>query len=64
MTILFTQIIQHANFTKHIDSEATMQGFLLGLIVGSNLGACLTLVGSLAGIMSVFFFCFLYPPFK
>lgn len=28
-----------------------MQGFLLGLIIGSNLGACLTLVGSLAGIM-------------
>jgi Na+/H+ antiporter NhaD/arsenite permease-like protein len=51
MTILFTQIIQHPNFTQHVDSEATMQGFLLGLIVGSNLGACLTLVGSLAGIM-------------
>ncbi|KAL0143340.1 arsenical pump membrane protein-domain-containing protein [Mucor lusitanicus] len=51
MTILFTQIIQHPNFTQHVDSDATMQGFLLGLIVGSNLGACLTLVGSLAGIM-------------
>ncbi|RCI00636.1 hypothetical protein CU098_011268, partial [Rhizopus stolonifer] len=51
MTILFTQIIQHPNFTQHVHSEATMQGFLLGLIVGSNLGACLTLVGSLAGIM-------------
>ncbi|KAG2200280.1 hypothetical protein INT47_000273 [Mucor saturninus] len=51
MTILFTQIIQHPNFTQHVHSDATMQGFLLGLIVGSNLGACLTLVGSLAGIM-------------
>ncbi|KAI8090749.1 hypothetical protein BDF21DRAFT_377959 [Thamnidium elegans] len=51
MTILFTQIIQHPNFTQHVHSDSTMQGFLLGLIVGSNLGACLTLVGSLAGIM-------------
>lgn len=51
MTILFTQIIQHPNFTVHVHSEAVKQGFLLGLIVGSNLGACLTLVGSLAGIM-------------
>ncbi|KAI9278008.1 arsenical pump membrane protein-domain-containing protein [Sporodiniella umbellata] len=51
MTILFTQIIQHPNFATHVHSEATQQGFLLGLIVGSNLGACLTLVGSLAGIM-------------
>jgi Na+/H+ antiporter NhaD/arsenite permease-like protein len=51
MTILFTQIIQHPNFTQHVTSEATLQGFLLGLIVGSNLGACFTLVGSLAGIM-------------
>lgn len=51
MTILFTQIIQHPNFTQHVHSDATQQGFLLGLIVGSNLGACLTLVGSLAGIM-------------
>ncbi|KAG0779019.1 hypothetical protein G6F22_010882 [Rhizopus arrhizus] len=51
MTILFTQIIQHPNFTAHVHSDAVMQGFLLGLIVGSNLGACLTLVGSLAGIM-------------
>ncbi|CAO3685552.1 unnamed protein product [Rhizopus microsporus] len=51
MTILFTQIIQHPNFTIHVSSDAVMQGFLLGLIVGSNLGACLTLVGSLAGIM-------------
>ncbi|KAI8997815.1 hypothetical protein BDB01DRAFT_772564 [Pilobolus umbonatus] len=51
MTILFTQIIQHKNFTSHVTSEATMQGFLLGLIAGSNLGACLTYVGSLAGIM-------------
>ncbi|KAI9483841.1 MAG: hypothetical protein EXX96DRAFT_479093 [Benjaminiella poitrasii] len=51
MTILFVQIIQHSNFTMHVHDDATMRGFLLGLIVGSNLGACLTLVGSLAGIM-------------
>ncbi|KAF1802064.1 hypothetical protein FB192DRAFT_1471726 [Mucor lusitanicus] len=49
--LLNNLIIQHPNFTQHVDSDATMQGFLLGLIVGSNLGACLTLVGSLAGIM-------------
>ncbi|KAI8380558.1 hypothetical protein EDC96DRAFT_4358 [Choanephora cucurbitarum] len=51
MTVLFVQIIQHPNFTQHIDSDATRQGFLLGLIVGSNLGACLTYLGSLAGVM-------------
>ncbi|KAI8370265.1 hypothetical protein BD560DRAFT_396919, partial [Blakeslea trispora] len=51
MTVLFVQIIQHPNFTQHINSDATRQGFLLGLIVGSNLGACLTYLGSLAGVM-------------
>ncbi|KAI8389469.1 hypothetical protein BD560DRAFT_430427 [Blakeslea trispora] len=51
MTVLFVQIIQHPNFTQHVDSDATRQGFLLGLIVGSNLGACLTYLGSLAGVM-------------
>ena len=51
MTVLFVQIIQHPNFTQHINSDATKQGFLLGLIVGSNLGACLTYLGSLAGVM-------------
>ncbi|KAI9015250.1 hypothetical protein CLU79DRAFT_765827 [Phycomyces nitens] len=51
MTILLTRIIQHPNFSSRVTSPAVMQGVLLGLIVGSNLGACLTLVGSLAGIM-------------
>ncbi|KAL0097470.1 hypothetical protein J3Q64DRAFT_1844768 [Phycomyces blakesleeanus] len=51
MTILLTRIIQHPNFSSRVTSPVIMQGVLLGLIVGSNLGACLTLVGSLAGIM-------------
>ncbi|KAI8340922.1 citrate transporter-domain-containing protein [Chlamydoabsidia padenii] len=50
-TILLTRIIQHELFANHIQDPAVKQGVLLGLIAGSNLGACLTLVGSLAGIM-------------
>ncbi|KAI8370360.1 uncharacterized protein BYT42DRAFT_85368 [Radiomyces spectabilis] len=51
MTILFTRMIQHPNFTSRVQSDAVMQGMILGLIVGSNIGACLTIIGSLAGIM-------------
>lgn len=53
-TILLTRIIQHDLFASHMQDPAVKQGVLLGLIAGSNLGACLTLVGSLAGIMQVF----------
>lgn len=52
MTILFTRILQHPNFNQGEQlSEVVVQAAVLGLVVGSNLGACLTLVGSLAGIM-------------
>ncbi|KAI9496025.1 citrate transporter-domain-containing protein [Zychaea mexicana] len=52
MTILFTRILQHPNFAQHAGmSDIVTQAAVLGLVVGSNLGACLTLVGSLAGIM-------------
>ncbi|KAI9319660.1 hypothetical protein BX666DRAFT_1853488 [Dichotomocladium elegans] len=52
MTILFTRILQHPNFSHNTQlPEIIVQAAVLGLIVGSNLGACLTQVGSLAGIM-------------
>ncbi|KAI7853115.1 citrate transporter-domain-containing protein [Circinella umbellata] len=52
MTILFTRILQHPNFAQHASvSDIVSQAAILGLVIGSNLGACLTLVGSLAGIM-------------
>ena len=52
MTILFTRILQHPNFAQHAGiSDIVSQAAILGLVIGSNLGACLTLVGSLAGIM-------------
>ncbi|CAO3591736.1 unnamed protein product [Absidia cylindrospora] len=55
-TILLTRVIQHDVFATHMQHDpAVKQAVLLGLIAGSNLGACLTLVGSLAGIMQVFF---------
>jgi len=48
MTILFTRVIQDENFTT---IERPHQGAMYGLILGSNFGANLTLVGALAGIM-------------
>ncbi|KAI9251385.1 hypothetical protein BDA99DRAFT_201050 [Phascolomyces articulosus] len=52
MTILFTRILLHPNFAQHPSiSDIVSQAAVLGLVIGSNLGACLTLVGSLAGIM-------------
>ncbi|ORY97846.1 hypothetical protein BCR43DRAFT_530787 [Syncephalastrum racemosum] len=49
MTILLTRILQHPSFATK--SPLITQSAVLGLVVGSNLGACLTTVGSLAGIM-------------
>ncbi|KAJ1647428.1 hypothetical protein J3B02_000389 [Coemansia erecta] len=49
MTILFTRALKHSIFMQ-IDQQ-TRKGALFALIVGSNLGANLTLVGSLAGLM-------------
>ncbi|KAJ2369997.1 hypothetical protein IW150_005017 [Coemansia sp. RSA 2607] len=50
MTILFTRALKHSEFSAHVDAR-TRKGALFALIVGSNLGANLTLVGSLAGLM-------------
>jgi hypothetical protein len=52
MTILFTRIMQHPNFYQAANvTPKVLKGSIFSLIVGSNLGACFTLVGSLAGIM-------------
>ncbi|KAJ1724737.1 hypothetical protein LPJ53_001020 [Coemansia erecta] len=50
MTILFTRALKHSEFSAYVDAR-TRKGALFALIVGSNLGANLTLVGSLAGLM-------------
>ncbi|KAG0308064.1 hypothetical protein BGZ98_009119, partial [Dissophora globulifera] len=52
MTILVARILQHPNFVN--SPQATpevVKGCLFALIVGSNLGACTTLISSLAGLM-------------
>lgn len=52
MTILFTRIMQHPNFYQAANvTPKVLKGSIFSLVVGSNLGACFTLVGSLAGIM-------------
>lgn len=52
MTILFTRIMQHPNFYQAANvTPQVLKGCIFSLVVGSNLGACFTLVGSLAGIM-------------
>ncbi|GAB5589320.1 hypothetical protein Unana1_04220 [Umbelopsis nana] len=52
MTILFTRIMQHPNFHQAANvTPQVLKSSIFSLIVGSNLGACFTLVGSLAGIM-------------
>jgi arsenical pump membrane protein len=48
MTIFFTQILLSDSF---IASQAVNFGNMFSLIIGSNLGANLTLIGALAGIM-------------
>ncbi|KAG0206902.1 hypothetical protein BGX28_001771 [Mortierella sp. GBA30] len=52
MTILVARILQHPNFinSPHATPEV-VKGCLFALIVGSNLGACTTLISSLAGLM-------------
>lgn len=52
MTILFIRVIQHPNFIQSPNvTPVVLKGVILSLVIGSNLGACFTLVGSLAGIM-------------
>ncbi|KAJ1735068.1 hypothetical protein LPJ72_002045 [Coemansia sp. Benny D160-2] len=49
MTIIFTRALKHQIFGQV--SASTRKGALFALIIGSNLGANFTLVGSLAGLM-------------
>ncbi|KAF9177029.1 hypothetical protein BGZ51_009197, partial [Haplosporangium sp. Z 767] len=52
MTILVARILQHPNFVNSpLATPEVVKGCLFGLIVGSNLGACTTLISSLAGLM-------------
>jgi Na+/H+ antiporter NhaD/arsenite permease-like protein len=48
MTILFTKILESPNFVL---TGAAKSASIYSLIIGSNLGANLTLIGALAGIM-------------
>jgi Na+/H+ antiporter NhaD/arsenite permease-like protein len=48
MTILFTKITESSHFAL---AGATKSASIYSLIIGSNLGANLTLIGALAGIM-------------
>ncbi|KAL1916631.1 uncharacterized protein VTP21DRAFT_5335 [Calcarisporiella thermophila] len=50
MTILMTRILQHPNFYEKA-TPATRSAALFALVIASNLGAILTPVASLAGIM-------------
>ncbi|KAJ2784891.1 hypothetical protein H4R18_000816 [Coemansia javaensis] len=49
-TILFSRAFQHPVFFAHTD-DRTRRGAMFALVVGSNLGANFSLVGSLAGLM-------------
>ncbi|KAF9206042.1 hypothetical protein BGZ49_003115 [Haplosporangium sp. Z 27] len=52
MTILVARILQHPNFIDSpVATPEVIKGCLFALIVGSNLGACTTLISSLAGLM-------------
>ncbi|KAF9341268.1 hypothetical protein BGZ91_009901 [Linnemannia elongata] len=52
MTILVARILQHPNFVDSpLATPSVIKGCLFALIVGSNLGACTTLISSLAGLM-------------
>ncbi|KAJ2421117.1 hypothetical protein GGF47_004076, partial [Coemansia sp. RSA 2524] len=49
MSILFSRALQHPIFAQ-VDSSSR-KGAMFALIIGSNVGANFTLVGSLAGLM-------------
>ncbi|KAK3821931.1 MAG: arsenical pump membrane protein-domain-containing protein [Linnemannia gamsii] len=54
MTILVARILQHPNFANSpltLNRPEVVRGCVLALVVGSNLGACTTLISSLAGLM-------------
>ena len=48
MTILFTRILLSDNYK--LDKPQKL-GSMFSLILGSNFGACFTIIGALAGIM-------------
>jgi arsenical pump membrane protein len=48
MTILFARVLQHPNFNGVFPSQ---KAAFFALIIGSNLGANLLFIGSLAGLM-------------
>ncbi|KAF9102991.1 hypothetical protein BGX27_010785 [Mortierella sp. AM989] len=52
MTILVARVLQHPNFlSSPLATPEVQKGCLFALVVGSNLGACTTLISSLAGLM-------------
>ncbi|CAO3568839.1 unnamed protein product [Mortierella alpina] len=52
MTILVTRVLQHPNFANSpVATPEVVKGCLFALVVGSNLGACTTLIGSMAGLV-------------
>ncbi|KAF9949486.1 hypothetical protein BGZ70_001761 [Mortierella alpina] len=52
MTILVARVLQHPNFANSpVATPEVVKGCLFALVVGSNLGACTTLVGSMAGLV-------------
>ncbi len=50
MSILFTRILANDNFKNAVSTEAMTES-MFGLIMGSNFGANITIIGALAGIM-------------
>ncbi|KAJ3412130.1 hypothetical protein HDV05_001168 [Chytridiales sp. JEL 0842] len=51
MTILFSTALRHPNFLNAVSDPNIQKGALFALVVGSNLGANLLYMGSLAGLM-------------
>lgn len=51
MTILFSRIFSHPTFTAIVTSSSLQDANFFALAMGSNLGANLTLLGALAGMM-------------
>ncbi|CAO3568838.1 unnamed protein product [Mortierella alpina] len=52
MTILVARVLQHPNFANSpVATPEVVRGCVYALVVGSNLGACTTLIGSMAGLM-------------
>jgi len=52
MTILVARVLQHPNFANSaVATPEVVKGCVFALVVGSNLGACTTLIGSMAGLM-------------